>query len=140
MSALGNLSWSFPITEMSQYLPEHFALIMPVVVVILGILIALLVVDGITDVLLKVGFFIVGHRSYGGGIGSADFGIEMDIPIGGGRSGRGRRSGELGSTDFGIEMDIPIGGGRSGRGRRSGELGNGQTFDLPAEDYEVDDD
>ena len=96
MSALDNLSWIFPVTEMSQYMREDLALFMPIIVTVLGVLIALIVVEGFTDIFLRIGFFIVGNHRYGG-IGSADFDIDVGIPIGEGRRLRGN----------GLVFDLP---------------------------------
>lgn len=59
------LSWDFPIAETFSYIPEHFDLIMPLVVLIVGVLLALLVVDGITLSMLKVLGFVAGVHTSG---------------------------------------------------------------------------
>lgn len=74
------LEWTFPISEISGYLPEHMALIMPLLLLILGVLLALLVLEGLSDILLRVVAFVVGAKTgLDGHPGhSMDLGLEGD--------------------------------------------------------------
>ncbi len=55
------LSWAFPIGEVSQYVQANMMLIMPLFVIILSVLVAMLVLDGLTDMMLKIAGFVVGR-------------------------------------------------------------------------------
>jgi fumarate reductase subunit D len=65
MSSLENLSWDFPISEMSGFVSQNMALIMPLLGLIIGVLLALLVVDGLTLSMLKVIGFVAGMHTSG---------------------------------------------------------------------------
>ena len=73
------LQWDFPIVEMSGYLGEHMALIMPLLLLIVGVLLALLVVEGITDAMLKVIAFVAGTRTTTIGESSRQHPMELDL-------------------------------------------------------------
>lgn len=74
------IEWEFPITEISQFIPQHMAVVMPFIVMILGVLLAVLVIDSLTDLLLKIVGFIAGIQSpiSGGSIG-ADAGDNLTL-------------------------------------------------------------
>jgi hypothetical protein len=54
------LNWTFPISEMSGFVNSNMQLIMPLLLLILGVMLALLLIDGITGSLLKIIAFVVG--------------------------------------------------------------------------------
>jgi hypothetical protein len=66
------LEWEFPITEISQFIPQHMGMIMPLLLIIIGVLLAVLVIDSLTDVLLKIIDRVAGVQSpvSGGHIGA----------------------------------------------------------------------
>jgi hypothetical protein len=69
---MSGLSWVFPLDEMSVYLGQNMTLIMPLLVIILSVLLALVLIDGITESLLKVFSFVVNapiNAPSGNGIG-----------------------------------------------------------------------
>ncbi len=78
MSELSNLSWAFPVAEMSQYMRDNWTFIMPLFVVIVGVLLAILVLESITDIFLKLGMFIVGNH-YGRST-FPDFDVDIGAP------------------------------------------------------------
>ena len=57
------LSWDFPLSQTSDLVRDNMNLIMPLLVLILGVLVALLLLDGITSSLLKIAAFVVNSRS-----------------------------------------------------------------------------
>lgn len=57
------LEWNFPVLEMSGYITDHMTLIMPLLVLIIGVLLAMLVLDGVTESLLKILAFVVGAKT-----------------------------------------------------------------------------
>lgn len=66
------IEWEFPITEISQFIPQHMAMIMPLLVMILGVLLAFLIINGVTDVFLRIIDRLTGVQSpiSSGGIGA----------------------------------------------------------------------
>jgi len=59
------LQWDFPFAEMAGYIPEHMAMIMPLIIIIIGVLLALVVIEGVTDVMLRVVGFVAGVHTSG---------------------------------------------------------------------------
>ncbi len=57
------LEWEFPITEISSFAAQNMGLIMPLLVLIVAVLLTFVVIDGLTDILLKIIGFVAGVRA-----------------------------------------------------------------------------
>lgn len=55
------LEWDFPTSEVARFVADNFQLIMPLLLLIVGVLLALLVLDGLIAALLKIVGFLIGR-------------------------------------------------------------------------------
>jgi hypothetical protein len=62
---MSGLAWDFPLSQVSTFSRDTLNMIMPVIVIVLAVLLALLVIDGLTSSMLKVAAFVVNFRSGG---------------------------------------------------------------------------
>lgn len=57
------LEWEFPVNEISSFAAQNMGLIMPLLVLLVAVLLTFVVIDGLTDILLKIIGFVAGVRA-----------------------------------------------------------------------------
>jgi len=66
MSSLDNMHFELNMSLLTRFLADNMEFLLPIIILVVSVLLALLVIDGLTGAILKVLGFVLGNDKPGG--------------------------------------------------------------------------